>query len=136
VKALAFGIGLCILTIGAIGIITPSAMVWIARRFDSPVDWYAIGAVRVAVGALLLSVAKSSRAPRMLRVLAFIPLLAGLGALATPFVGVERAQAILEWWSRLAPSYLRLSVIPVLLLGGLIAYACAPARRAAAEPER
>jgi hypothetical protein len=87
--------------------------------------------VRVAVGVLLFSVAKTSRAPRMLRVVAFIPLLAGLGALATPFVGVERARATLQWWSRLGFGYIRLTAIAVQLLGGFIAYACAPGRRAA-----
>ena len=130
-KTLAFVIGLCIIAVGILGILSPSALVWIAQRFGTPADWYALGAVRVAVGVLLLSVAKTSRAPRMLRVVAFIPLLAGLGALATPFVGVERARATLEWWSRLGSGPVRLSAIPLLVLGGFIAYACAPARRAA-----
>jgi hypothetical protein len=137
VKTLAFVMGLCILAVGAIGIVTPSALVGIALRFGTPTEWYALGAVRIALGVLLLWVAKSSRAPRTLRVVAFIPLLAGLGALATPFVGVERARATLEWWTRLGPGYLRLSAIPLLVLGGVIAYACAPARRTASPaPER
>jgi hypothetical protein len=130
-KVLAFVIGLCIIAIGAIGFVTPSALVRIAQHFGTPKDWYVLGAVRLAVGVLLLSVAKTSRTPRVLRIVAFVPLLAGLGALATPFLGVERAQATLEWWSRLGPAYLRLSAIPLLVLGGLIAYACVPLRRAA-----
>jgi hypothetical protein len=130
VKALAFVAGLGILAVGEIGLLMPSTLVWIAQRFGTPLQWYAIGAVRVAFGVLLLSVAATSRAPRTLRVVAFIPLLAGLGALATPFVGVERARAILEWWSQLGPGYVRLSALSLLLLGGFIAYACAPARRA------
>ena len=129
-KALAFVAGLGILAVGEIGLLMPSTLVWIAQRFGTPLQWYAIGAVRVAFGVLLLSVAATSRAPRTLRVVAFIPLLAGLGALATPFVGVERAGAILEWWSQLGPGYVRLSALSLLLLGGFIAYACAPARRA------
>ena len=129
-KALAFVAGLGILAVGEIGLLMPSTLVWIAQRFGTPLQWYAIGAVRVAFGVLLLSVAATSRAPRTLRVVAFIPLLAGLGALATPFVGIERARAILEWWSQLGPGYIRLSALSLLLLGGFIAYACAPARRA------
>jgi hypothetical protein len=130
VKALAFVAGLGMLAVGEIGLLMPSTLVWIAQRFGTPLQWYAIGAVRVAFGVLLLSVAATSRAPRTLRVVAFIPLLAGLGALATPFVGIERARAILEWWSQLGPGYVRLSALSLLLLGGFIAYACAPARRA------
>ena len=129
-KALAFVAGLGILAVGEIGLLMPSTLVWIAQRFGTPLQWYAIGAVRVAFGVLLLSVAATSRAPRTLRVVALIPVLAGLGALATPFVGVERAGAILEWWSQLGPGYVRLSALSLLLLGGFIAYACAPARRA------
>jgi hypothetical protein len=106
-------------------------LVWTAQRFGTPTEWYAIGALRVAVGVLLLWVAPTSRAPRTLRVVALIPLLAGLGALATPFVGVERARAALQWWSGLGSGYIRLTAIPLLLLGGFIAYACAPARRVA-----
>ncbi len=131
VKTLAFAIGLCIVAVGAIGFATPSALVWIAQHFGTLVDWYAIGAVRVGLGVLLLSVAKTSRAPRMLRVVAFVPLLAGLGTLAVPFLGVERARATLDWWSHLGSGYIRLSAIPVLILGGFVAYACAPTRRAA-----
>jgi hypothetical protein len=128
VKTLAFVIGLYILAVGAIGIFTPSGLVWIAQRFATPVDWYAIAAVRVAFGVLLISVAKASRAPRTLRVVGFIPLVA---ALATPFVGVERARAIIEWWSLQGSGFVRLSVIPLLALGRFVAYACAPARCAA-----
>jgi hypothetical protein len=98
------------------------------RGCGLPVVWYAIAAVRVAFGVLLLSVAKTSRAPRTLRVVAFIPL---VDALATPFVGVEHARATIEWWSLQGSSYVRLSAIPLLALGGFVAYACAPARRAA-----
>jgi hypothetical protein len=118
------------LAVGAIGIFAPSRLVWIAQRFTTPVDWYALTAVRVAVGGLLVSVAKASRAPTALRVVALIPLVA---ALAMPFVGVERARATIEWWSLQGSGIVRLSAMPLLALGGFIAYACAPARRAA-EP--
>jgi hypothetical protein len=130
VKTLAFVIGLYILAVGAIGIFAPSSLVWIAQRFTTPVDWYALAAVRVAVGGLLVSVAKASRAPTALRVVALIPLVA---ALAMPFVGVERARATIAWWSLQGSGIVRLSAMPLLTLGGFIAYACAPARRTA-EP--
>src|SRR5262249_27314274 len=66
---------------------------------------YVIAAVRVAFGVLLFAVAKDSRAPRTLRVVAFIPFVAGL---ATPFVGVERAWATIEWWSEQGTGVVRL----------------------------
>jgi hypothetical protein len=60
VKTLAFVIGLYILAVGAIGICAPSSLVWIAQRFTTPVDWYALTAVRVAVGGLLSRLGRES----------------------------------------------------------------------------
>ena len=100
VKTLAFVIGLCIIAVGAVGILAPSGLVWIAHHADAPVDLYVIAAIRVAFGVLLLSVAPASRAPRTLRAVAVIPLVA---AIATPFVGVERARATIEWWTQQGP---------------------------------
>ncbi len=68
----------------AVGILAPSGLVWIAHHADAPVDLYVIVAIRVAFSVLLLSVAPASRAPRTLRAVAVIPLVA---AIAMPFVG-------------------------------------------------
>jgi hypothetical protein len=123
-KALAFVIGLCIAAIGAIGLLAPAVLLWIGGRFGSPTEWYAIGVVRVAFGLLLFSVAKTSRSPRALRAVAFIPLLAGIAALVTPLVGLAQARAAVEWWSRQGPGVARLTALPLIALGGFVAYAC------------
>ena len=128
VKTLAFVIGLLITAFGALGILAPSGLVWIAQHSVTPVQLYGIAAVRVAFGVLLISVAAASRAPKTLRVVALIPLVAGI---ATPFVGVERAPAIIQWWSQQGSGVVRLTALAVLALGGFVAYVCAPARRAA-----
>src|SRR5262245_40674034 len=109
-------IGLCVAAVGAVGILAPSALVWIGQRFTTAGEWYVLGVVRVAFGLVLMSVAKSSRAPRTLRVVACIPLLAGLGALATPMVGLERARATIDWWSRQGPGVVRLPAVALLAL--------------------
>ena len=127
-KTLAFVIGLCIMAVGAVGILAPSGLVWIARHSITPVDLYVIAVVRISFGVLLLSVASVSRAPQTLRVVAFIPLVAGI---ATPFVGVECAPVIIEWWAQQGSGVVRVTAVLVLALGGFFAYACAPARRAA-----
>ena len=127
-KTLAFVIGLLITAFGTVGILAPSGLVWVAQHAVSPVQLYFIAAVRVAFGVLLISVASGSRAPKVLRVVGLIPILA---AIATPFVGVERVPAIIEWWSQQGSGMVRLSALAVLAIGGFVAYACAPARRAA-----
>src|SRR5262249_57012792 len=128
VKNVAFVIGLFILSVGAIGILVPAFLVWIGRLFVAPAAWYALAIVRVALGVLLLLVAKSSRVPRTLRVVALIPLLAGL---AIPLIGVERARDMVDRWSLQGLGSVRLSAVPLLALGGFIADACSPLRRAA-----
>jgi hypothetical protein len=128
VKTLAFAIGLLIAAVGTVGILAPSGLVWIANHSVAPVELYVIAAVRVAFGVLLISVAPASRAPKTLRVVGLIPLVA---AIATPFVGVDRAPAIIEWWSQQGSGLVRLSAVFLLALGGFVAYACAPVRGAA-----
>lgn len=127
-KTLAFLIGLIIIAVGAVGILAPSGLVWLAQHSVTPGMLYFIAAFRVAFGLLLISVASASRAPKALRVFAFIPLVAGI---ATPFVGVERAPAMIEWWLQQGSGLVRLLAVLLLALGGFVAYACAPSRRAA-----
>jgi hypothetical protein len=131
VKTLAFVIGLLIVTVGAVGIIAPSSLVWIAEHSVTSGVFYVIATVRVAFGLILISVASVSRAPKTLRVLGYIILIAGITTALMGLVAIERAHAIIEWWLRQGSSVIRLTGIPVLALGGFIAYACAPARRAA-----
>jgi hypothetical protein len=77
-KTLAFVMSLVIIAVGAVGILAPRALVWIAQHSLAPAELYSVAAVRVAFGLLLVSVASGSRAPKTLRVVAFIPLVASL----------------------------------------------------------
>ena len=49
---IAFVIGLCITGAGSIGILEPSLLLWIAERFDTPFEWYALAVIRLAFGVL------------------------------------------------------------------------------------
>ena len=123
-KTLAFVIGLLIAAFGTVGILAPAGLIWVTHHAVSPAQLYFIAVVRVAFGVLLISVASGSRASKTLRVVALIPLVAGI---STPFVGVDRAPAILEWWTKQGSAVIRLTALAVLALGGFVAYACAPA---------
>ena len=130
-KTLAFVIGLLIAAFGTVGIIAPSGLVWIAEHSVTSGAFYVIASVRVAFGLVLISVASVSRAPKTLRVLGYIILILGITTALMGLVGIERAHAIIEWWLRQGSVVVRLTGIPVLALGGFVAYACAPARSAA-----
>ena len=130
-KTLAFAAGLLIAAIGAVGIIAPSGLLWIARHSVTSGAFYVIAAVRVAFGLVLISVASVSRAPKTLRVLGYLILIAGIATALTGLVAIERADAIIGWWLRRGSGVVRLTGIPLLVLGGFVAYVCAPPRRAA-----
>ena len=114
------------MAVGAVGIVAPSALLWIAQHVVTTLELDAIAVVRVAIGLLLLAVAPTSRAPKTLRVLGAITVIAGI---ITPFLGVARVQAIAAWVSQHGSGLLRLTALVALAIGSLVAYTCAPAPR-------
>jgi uncharacterized membrane protein len=131
VKTLAFVFGLCIIAVGAVGILAPPGLVWIARHSVTSGAFYVLAAVRVAFGLVLISVAPASRAPKALRVLGYVILILGITTAVTGLAAIGRARAIIDWWLQQGSGVVRLTGVPLLALGGFVAYACAPARRGA-----
>jgi hypothetical protein len=132
VKTLAFVFGLCISGFGAMGILAPSDVVWLAQHFVTSGAFYVIATVRIAFGLILISVASPSRAPKALRALGCGILILGILTALTGLVAIGRARGAIEWWLQQQGSGLvRLTSVLLLALGGFVAYACAPARRAA-----
>ena len=129
-KTLACVFGLCIFTVGAVGIIAPSSLIWIARRAATPGAFYAVATTRVAFGLVLVLVAPASRAPKALRVLGYVILVAGIVTALTGRVAMGRARDAIDWWLGQGTGVIRLTGLPLMALGGFVAYACAPDRRA------
>ena len=113
-------VALFIVLVGLTGILAPDCVMTIGRHSVTPVGIYLAAALRIGIGLVLEKLAPVSRAPKALRVLGVI---AVLGGVATLFLGTERAQAILEWWSAQGPACIRLWAVLPLVLGGFIAYA-------------
>lgn len=128
-KNLAFIVALLILAVGAVGILVPSGLVWIAQHSVTSDAFYVIATARVAFGLVLILVASASRTPKTLRVLGYLILISGITTALTGLVAIERARAIIEWWLQQGSGVVRLTGVLVLALGGFVAYACAPARR-------
>jgi uncharacterized membrane protein len=128
-KNLAFAAALLILALGVVGVLMPSGLVWIARHSVTPGAFYLIAAVRVFLGLVLITVAAASRAPKALLILGYIILFAGIATALAGLLAIERVQVIIDWWVQQGSWLVRLSAVPVLALGGFVAYACAPARR-------
>ena len=126
-KLLAIALGGVIVAIGLVGMAAPSVLLEFGRSLQTPGALYAVGAARIALGALLVSVASVSRMPRTLRVIGIVIIVAGL---LTPFFSVERAQTMLAWWSSLGEGFLRAWAGLAVAFGLFIIYVVASPRRA------
>jgi hypothetical protein len=105
--------------------------VWIAHHFTTSGAFYVIAIVRVAFGLVLISAAAASRTPKFLRVAGYIIVVAGIATALVGLFDVGSARAIIAWWLQQGSAVIRLTGIPITVLGGFVAYACAPIRRAA-----
>jgi uncharacterized membrane protein len=129
VKLLAMAMGFIIAGIGVFGVAAPSVFLELGRSLLTPTILYIAAAVRVIFGALLLWVAPVSRMPKTFRVLGVLIVIAGV---LTPFIGVERSRAMLDWGSTQGPLFTRALAGVAVASGLFIVYAVATPRRAAA----
>ena len=131
-RTLAFVCGLGISAVGAIGILVPSALGWLAQQFiiSGAFGFYVIATIRIAFGLILISAAPASRVPRTLRVLGFVILILGIITALTGLLSIGSAQGAIELWLQRGSGVFRLTAVIILALGGFIAFACSPVRRA------
>ena len=118
-------VGLFIVAIGLCGLAAPHGLLTAVQSVLTPRGLYLVATLRVAFGVVLVLAAPSSRAPRVLRLLGFIILVAGL---TTPFFGIDRARAVLDWWTAQGPAFMRLWAGLAVALGAFVVYAVAPRR--------
>jgi hypothetical protein len=127
-KTLTLLIALFVMVVGVTGIVMPQSLIAVGKYVITPSGLWAIAALRVGSGLLLISVARVSRAPRTLRALGAVVVVAGL---VTPLFSVERLRAILDWEATQGSAFIRVVAGLVVLLGGFIAFAVTPRRRPA-----
>ncbi len=113
--------------LGAVGIVYPEVLVGLIRvLFETPTGLYATAGIRLVFGVVLFFAAPTSRAPKTLRVLGAIVIVAGL---AMPIVGVEGFRIRVERFSALDPGFLRTYAVFALGVSALLAYALVPRSR-------
>jgi hypothetical protein len=117
------------MVVGMVGIVSPDSLTTVRRLyFATPVGLYAAGAVRVAMGLVLILAAPHSRGPKTLRALGAVVCLQGLAA---TLFGLDRARAILEW-EAMHTALLRAGAFAALVTSGFVAFAVAkPPRKVA-----
>ena len=121
-RILAFLVALSVVLVGIVGLVSPDSVTMVRRQyFATPVGLYSAAAVRVAMGLVLILVARVSRAPKILRALGAVMCAQGLAA---TLLGLDRAQAVLEW-EAMHPMLLRAGAMVALAGGSFIALAVA-----------
>jgi hypothetical protein len=125
-RYLALLVAFFIVCVGVTGIFMPDSLMAVGRYVVTTNGLYAVAALRVGIGLVLMFAARISRAPRTLRTLGAVVCVAGL---ATPFFGVDRARAVLDWEATQGTALIRLGAVLAVLGGGFIAYAVAADRR-------
>ena len=126
-KHLALAIGLALLAIGLVGVAVPSLVLEFGQSLLTSTALYVVAALRIGIGIVLVRVAHGSRYPRVLRILGILIIIAGV---LTPFFGVDRSRALLEWWSSQGLLFVRLAAGVAIAFGLFIFHAVASPRRA------
>src|SRR5437762_7223518 len=105
-RLLGLFIGVLLIVGGAIGVAAPDALLSLGRWVATPGGLYAVAGLRIALGVIFVLAAPASRAPRTVRVIGVVAIVAGL---TTPLFGVARTRAILDWWASGGPWAMRLA---------------------------
>jgi len=126
-RLLGLVIGAVVILGSAISFAAPDLRLSLERSVITPAGLYAIAALRIAIGLVFVLAAPASRAPRTLRVLGLIVIIAGL---TTPWFGVARARVVLNWLASAGP-LMRLDAGVGMAIGGFLVYVFrTPTRRA------
>jgi len=122
-------IGAVLIVVSAISFAVPGVRLSVERTILTTTGLYAIAVVRIALGLGFLLAAPASRAPRTIRVFGLIAIIAGL---LTPWFGVERARALMNWLENAGPLLMRLDAVAAMAIGAFLVYVFrGPARRTA-----
>jgi len=121
-------IGAFLILASAISFAAPDLRLALERSVMTPAGLYAIAALRIAIGLGFVLAAPVSRAPRTVRVLGLIVIIAGV---STPWFGVARARAVVNGLANAGPLLMRLDAVVGMAIGGFLVYVFrTPARRA------
>jgi hypothetical protein len=118
-RLLGLVLGALVILAGAITFAAPGLRLSFEGSMMTPAGLYAIAAFRIAIGLVFVLTATASRAPRTLRVLGLIVIVAGL---TTPWFGVARALAVVNWLASAGPLLMRLDAGVGMALGGFLVY--------------
>ncbi|MGH0029333.1 MAG: hypothetical protein ACQGVC_06060 [Myxococcota bacterium] len=114
--------GAFVAVLGVVGALAPVRLLDLVTRVQTRAGLWGMALLRVVLAVALWLAAPASQAPAYLQVLAVLSLLSGL---ATPFFGLARFAAVVDWWRRRADWQVRLWSLLVVAFGASLVWAVA-----------
>jgi hypothetical protein len=119
-------VALFTVAVGVVGLVSPASLTAVRRQYvATPTGLYTAGAVRLAMGLVVILGATASRAPKTLRLFGALMFMQGLSA---TILGPEHARTVLEW-ETVRPALLRAGAIVALASGLFMVLALIAGRR-------
>ena len=122
-KLIAIGLSLVIAAFAAVGLVSPDGFLALLDRLVTPGGLAFGAAFRIVLRAALWIVAEESRAPRTLRAVGALLVVAGI---VIPLVGVDAFRGLAEVWRELGPAVIRVWAVLAMALGAALVYAVKP----------
>ncbi len=127
IRHLAVAAGVFVALVGVAVALFPDTVIAISRQLVSSSGLYAAAAFRTGIGLVLIVAARESRAPAILGAIGVVVL---VGALASPFFGVEAARERIAWEAAHI-TFFRLEGVAFVCVGALIVSALRSGRAVA-----
>ena len=118
-RGVAQAFGAVAIVASAISLVAPDLRLSFERSLITPAGLYVFAVGRIALGLVFVFAAPASRAPRMVRALGFIVIIAGL---MTPVFGVTRALAVVDWMASAGPFLMHIDAVVGIALGSFLLY--------------
>ncbi len=114
-------VALFTIVVGVGGLISPESGTKIRRLyFATPGRLYTAGAIRIAMGLIVLLSGTASRAPKTMRALGAVMCMQGLSAVV---MGPDHARTVMEWETAQGTALLRVGAAVALIAGVFMAFA-------------
>lgn len=88
--------GVLVAALGFTGVLFPWRLLHFVRLWQSRTMLYVAALIRIALGVAMLIAAPDTRAPSFMFALGALIVIIGI---ATPFFGLDRFRAVLNWWT-------------------------------------
>ncbi len=113
-------LGALLTLLGVFGFFSPQGFMLYVSSWQSERRIRLALAIRLVFGVVLIMAAPSCRFSEAVRILGIIAVVA---AVIGAFVGTDRLRALIEWWNRRSPAFIRVWMLAVIAFGAFLVYA-------------